>query len=81
MQMIRKGQFIVQGCPKISFADQLTRWQAKFAQSKGAMLQQGWLRKIGQLNKWRPCFTISVAGPNTGARARPREQDGTTQAA
>ena len=30
---------------------------------------QRWLRKFGQLDKWRPCFTISVAGPNTGARA------------
>jgi hypothetical protein len=28
-----------------------------------------WLRKFGQSDKWRPCFTVSVAGPNTGARA------------
>ena len=33
------------------------------------LAESRWLRKFGQLDKWRPCFTISVAGPNTGARA------------
>lgn len=36
---------------------------------KGLHRDQKWPRKFGQLDKWKPCFKISVARPNTGAKA------------